>query len=78
MDGDQTTWHNFHRTNKNDYADGYAELMSSMKAWSHHNLHHRLVYFAINFKPSQFVNGKVSPGFYDAIEPDIVKVGKLN
>lgn len=51
--------------------------MSSMKARSHHNLHHRLVYFAMNFKPPKFVNEKVLPGFYDAAKPGSAKVRRL-
>lgn len=75
MDADQKAWHKYHVSNKNDYADGYSNLMSSMKSWSRYNLHHRLVYFALNFRPSQFISGNVLAGFYDATESGSAKVG---
>jgi len=74
MDTDHKAWHNYHLRNRNDYGEGYLDLVSSIKTWSPHNLHHRLVYFAKSFKPPRFVNEKVLSGFYDITEPDIMKV----
>ena len=75
MDATHSTWHRYHIGNKNAYADGYSDLMSCMKTWRRYNLHHRLVYFAENFKPPQFINQNVLAGFYDTAESDVMKVG---
>ncbi|KAF9790769.1 hypothetical protein BJ322DRAFT_1104417 [Thelephora terrestris] len=73
MSGNQSTWHRYHLDNKNDYADSYPDLMSSMGASNPHNLHHRLVYFALNFRLPQSASQSVAPGFYDITEQDPVK-----
>ena len=49
--------------------------MLSMKTWSLHNLHHWLVYFALNFKPLRFTGQDIITGFYDTMEQGPVKVG---
>lgn len=74
MDSDHKAWHDYHIQHKNDYGEGYSDLMSGVKTWSPHNLHHRLVYFAKNFKPLRFVNGSVLSGFYDTAKLDVMKV----
>ena len=74
MDG-QSAWHRYHLENKDDYADGYSDLVLNMSTWGAHNLHHRLVYFALNFKPLQFASQNVTAGFYDTTEWDPIKVG---
>ena len=69
MDG-QSAWHKYHVDNKN----GYSDPTLNISTWGAHNLHHRLVYFAMNFKPLQFVNKNVTGGFYDTTEWDPIKV----
>ena len=73
-DSTHHNWHKFHVDNKNDYAGGYLDLVSAMKQWSHHDLNHRLVYFAMNFKPPRLVNTEVLSGFYDVALPNTIKV----
>lgn len=75
MDDDQSVWHRYHLDHRNDYAENYSDLMLSMSTYGPHNLHHRLVYFALNFKPPHFTNQNLIAGFYDTTEQDIVKVG---
>jgi hypothetical protein len=75
MDSGHETWHKYHINNKNDYADGYPDLLLSMRDWGRYNLHHRLAYFALNFRSSRFVNGHVLAGFYDTAEREGTKVG---
>lgn len=77
MDDSHEAWHRYHVDNKNDYADSYSDLMSYMGDWRRYDLRHRLVYFAMNFKPPRFVNKNVLAGFYDIPEPGITKVGVL-
>ena len=67
-------WHKFHLNNKNDYAAGYSDLISAMKDWSQHSLDHRLVYYALNFRPTRLVNSDTLTGFYDSVSPDALRV----
>jgi hypothetical protein len=75
MDSNQSAWHRYHIDHKHDYADGYSNLSQSISTWGPYNLHHRLVYFALNFKPPRFTNQNVVAGFYDTTEQDAIKVG---